>query len=149
MAAQKQMILHKFYIYDSGVELGDELGGLRVREDEGDDKGLYVLAPHLTMQYWIDQGLVGEKPLGELSGEAKGMLAQITRGRSEKPDDRPKRVGRLDKRMQSGAPSLYNQPATVERKKRRKDRQKDRKKGEKQPKRPEPKQAPILGTPAE
>ena len=50
---------------------------------DDDDKGNYVLAPYLTMQYWIDSGLVGEKPVGELSGEAKALLAQITRGRSE------------------------------------------------------------------
>ena len=63
-------------------------------------------------------------------------------------------MGRLDKRVQSGAPSLYNQPASVERKKARKSRQKD-KDGDKQAKKPEPKKPEpnrpqgILGTPAE
>ena len=28
---QRQMILHKYYIYDPGVLTTDELGGLRVR----------------------------------------------------------------------------------------------------------------------
>jgi len=150
--AQKQMILQKYYIYDPGVTAGEELGGLRVRIDD-DEKGNYVLAPYLTMQYWVDAGLAGDKPVGELSGEAKTLLAQITRGRSENPDDRPRRVARLEKRGQSGAPSLYNDPPSVVRSKRRKAQKKDQK-NDKQAKKPEPKkpeqrQAPILGVPAE
>ena len=85
-------ILQKFYVYDPNVP--DMLGGLRVLTDK-DDKGgekedtRHVLAVTQQVQYWIDQGLIGEKPVGEISDKAKKLLAQITRGRSEDNDTEP------------------------------------------------------------
>jgi hypothetical protein len=92
----------KYYIYDPAVSPGDEFGGLIAKED---DKGVHVLAVSQTMQYWIDQGLAGQKPLGELGDTAKALLKQITRGRSEENDTAPKRLPKYSKQMQSGAPA--------------------------------------------
>jgi hypothetical protein len=111
-------ILHKFYIYDPGVT--DTLGGLTVMHDK-DDKGnikentKHVLAVVQQVQYWIDQGLMGEKPVGEISGSGKKLLAQVTRGRSEDNDTEPRRVPRYDKSMQSGHPVFAGQPASAAR----------------------------------
>jgi hypothetical protein len=104
---QTPRILHKFYIYDPNVS--DTLGGLTVKQDR-DDKGnpkegtKHVLAVAQQVQYWIDQGLMGDKPVGEIGEAAKKMLAQVTRGRSEDNDADPKRIPRYDRRIQSGAP---------------------------------------------
>ena len=129
MAPNRQVILQKFYIYDPGVHVGDEFGGLRVMQDEkknGDKSpgdGLYILAMPQMVQWWFDQGLVGREPLSKLSGPGKKMLAQITRGRSENPDDDPKRVPRYSKQAQSGSPVFaLSSPAVERSKKRRKDR---------------------------
>lgn len=105
-------ILQKYFIYDPGVHAGDELGRLRVLKDEKDDNGVYVLATPQMAQWWIDQGLAGKDPLSKLSGAAKSILAQITRGRSENPDDSPKRLPKYDKRVQSGAPGFALKPAS-------------------------------------
>ncbi|HET9534279.1 MAG TPA: hypothetical protein VFP43_02900 [Mesorhizobium sp.] len=132
-------ILQKFYIYDPNVP--DTLGGLRVL-DERDDKGnvkegtRHVLAVGGQVQYWVDQGLMGEKPVGEISSGAKKLLAQVTRGRSEDNDANPGRIPRYDRKIQSGHPGMAGHPAMTSRTKRRKDRKKD-----KQPKKPEPKAA--------
>lgn len=138
--ASKQVILQKFYVYDPGVRAGDEFGGLRVvKEDKTDN--LHVLAVPQMVQWWIDQGLAGREPLSKLSAGGKKVLAQFTRGRSENPDDDPKRVPRYDKRTQSGTPSFaLTSPAMQRSKKRQKDRQKDRNK-DKPAKKPEPKSA--------
>ena len=107
-------ILQKFYVYDPNVP--DLLGGLRVLQDT-DDKGnvkdgtKHVLAVTQQVQWWIDQGLLGEKPVGEISESHKKLLAQITRGRSEDNDAVPPRVARLDKRIQSGAPRFAGAPS--------------------------------------
>jgi len=83
---RKPRILQKFYIYDPNV--AETLGGLQVLEDR-DEKGAirtntrHVLAVTQQVQWWIDQGLMGEKPVGEISDTAKKLLAQVTRGRSE------------------------------------------------------------------
>jgi len=111
-------VLHKFYIYDPGV--ADTLGGLTVL-DEKDDKGnvkentRHVLAVQQQVQYWIDQGLMGDKPFGEIGDKNKKLVAQITRGRSENPDEEPRRVARYDKSMQSGHPVFAGQPASAAR----------------------------------
>jgi len=108
-------ILHKFYIYDPGVT--DTLGGLTVMHDK-DDKGnvkedtKHVLAVQQQVQYWIDQGLMGDKPVGQIGDKNKKLLAQITRGRSEDNDAEPKRVPRYSKSTQSGAPVFAGQPAS-------------------------------------
>jgi hypothetical protein len=94
--------LQKYYIYDPAVTPGDEFGGLIARKD---DNGVHVLAVLQQVQYWIDQGLAGQKPLGELSDTAKALLKQITRGRSEDNDANPKRVPKYSKQMQSGSPA--------------------------------------------
>ena len=100
-------ILQKFYVYDPNVP--DLLGGLRVLSDR-DDKGgekegtKHVLAVLQQVQYWVDQGLLGSKPVGEISDKQKKMLAQITRGRSEDNDTEPTRVPRYDRRTMSGSP---------------------------------------------
>jgi hypothetical protein len=142
-AVSKQVILQKFYVYDPGVHVGDEFGGLRVvKEDKTDN--LHVLAVPQMVQWWIDQGLAGREPLSKLSAGGKKVLSQITRGRSENPDDDPKRVPRYDRRTQSGTPSFaLSSPTTQRANKRRKDRQKDRKKDDKPPKKPEPKSATV------
>lgn len=129
-----QTILQPYYIYDPNV--GDELGGLRVKADE--KKGKFVLATPQQMQYWIDQGLAGEKPVGEISGAAKALLAQITRGRSEDNDAQPKRVPKYNREAQRGAPSLAGQPLRVRVKKAAKKKAKD----DKPPKKPEAKKNP-------
>jgi len=100
-------ILQKFYVYDPNVS--DTFGGLRVLQDR-DDKGNpkddtnHVLAVTQQVQYWIDQGMIGEKPVGQISDAHKKLLAQVTRGRSEDNDKRPGRIPKYDKRIQSGAP---------------------------------------------
>ena len=153
MAPNRQVILQKFYIYDPGVHIGDEFGGLRVMQDEkkngdkGEGDGKYILAMPQMVQWWFDQGLVGREPLSKLSGPGKKLLAQITRGRSEKPDDDPKRVPRYSRQSQSGSPAFaLSSPAVQRSTKRQKDRLKDKQKGgeKNQPKRP----APTPTTPA-
>ncbi len=144
--ANKQVILQKFYIYDPGVHVGDEFGGLRVmKEDEkknGGAENLHILAMPQQVQWWIDQGLAGREPLSKLSGAAKKLLAQITRGRSDKPDDDPKRVPRYSRATQSGSPAYaLSSPAMQRSKRRQKDRQKERQKNNKPQKKPEAKPA--------
>jgi hypothetical protein len=102
MAQVQNIRSQKYYIYDPAVSPGDEFGGLIAKQD---DKGVHVLAVSQTMQYWIDQGLAGQKPLGELGATAKALLKQITRGRSEDNDTAPKRLPKYSKQMQSGAPA--------------------------------------------
>jgi hypothetical protein len=119
---RRGVILQKFYIYDPSVNAGDEFGRLRVLED---DNGKHVLAPPLTMQYWIDQGLAGNDPLNSLSDNHKKLLAQVTRGRSES-DEEPKRVPKYSRAMQSGAPSFaltQQRSASSKAKQRRKARE--------------------------
>lgn len=119
-------IMQKFYVYDPSV--GDELGGLRVfsdKEKDGKEKDgtRHVLAVTAQVQYWIDQGLMGEKPVGELSDKSKKLLAQVTRGRSEDNDNDPVRVPRYDRKIQSGHPGFAGQPGYAKSlKKQRKDR---------------------------
>jgi hypothetical protein len=113
-------ILQKFYVYDPNVP--DELGGLRVlsdKDDKGNDKEgtKHVLAISQQVQYWIDQGLVGDKPVGEISEAHKKLLAQITRGRSEDNDTAPKRVPKYDKVTQSGSPLFAGRPTRAKKKK--------------------------------
>ena len=90
--------LQPYYVYDPNV--ADELGGLLVKSD---DKGKYVLAAPSQVQYWMDQGLLGEKPLGEISESSRKLLDQVTRGRSKDNDKRPRRVPKYSKAVQSGA----------------------------------------------
>jgi len=117
-------ILNKFYLYDPNVS--DTFGGLRVL-DERDDKGnvkentRHVLAVTQQVQYWIDQGLAGEKPIGELSDKKKKLLAQITRGRSEDNEKKPTRVPRYDRVTMAGAPTLAGH-ASRKPKKKKKDK---------------------------
>jgi hypothetical protein len=135
-------ILQKFYVYDPNVS--DTLGGLRVLQDK-DDKGNakddtnHVLAVSQQVQYWVDQGLMGEKPVGEISASHKKLLAQVTRGRSEDNDADPKRVPKYDRRTQSGSPAFAATPA---RRKRQKEKQKAKKEGKKPAPKPTP---PPLG----
>jgi hypothetical protein len=137
-------ILQKFYVYDPNVP--DTLGGLRVLEDK-DDKGnvkensKHVLAVLQQVQYWVDQGLMGEKPVGEISEAHKKLLKQITRGRSEDNDATPARIPRYDRHTQSGSPSLAGQPMRNRLKKKVKQARKDK---DKPAKKPEPKTTPGL-----
>ena len=124
------VILQPFYIYDPNV--GDDLGGLKVHD--GDD-GRHVLASPQMAQYWMDQGLLGREPVSKLSGAAKSLLKQITRGRSEDNESTPKRVPKYNKKIQSG------KPAMVVMKQRQKKRQQERKQDDKPPHKPEPKAA--------
>ena len=123
-------ILQKFYVYDPNVS--DTLGGLRVLDDK-DDKGnvkdgtRHVLAVAQQVQYWIDQGLMGEKPVGEISASHKKLLAQVTRGRSEDNDKTPTRVPRYDRRMQSGSPVFAGSPGYAHSTKQQKKAKKDKK----------------------
>ena len=125
-------ILQKFYLYDPNVS--DTFGGLRVLQDR-DDKGNpkddtnHVLAVTQQVQYWIDQGLVGEKPVGEISESHKKLLGQITRGRSEDNDARPGRIPRYDRKIQSGHPGMAGQPAKLTRSLRRKAASKGKQNG--------------------
>ena len=105
-------ILQKYFIYDPGVRAGDELGRLRVMKSEKDEDGVYFLGTPQMAQWWIDQGLAGKEPLSKLSGAAKSLLKQITRGRSENPDDLPRRLPKYDRRSQSGAPGFALKPAS-------------------------------------
>jgi hypothetical protein len=109
--AQVHLVLYPYYIYDPNVP--DTLGGLQVKED---DKGKFVLATSQMVQYWVDQGLLGEKPVGEISAAHKKLLKQITRGRSEDNDKDPKRLPKYSK-SQSGAPAYALQPSAVQRQK--------------------------------
>lgn len=141
--------LRKFYVYDPGIHAGDELGRLRVVED---DKGLHVMAPHMTMQYWIDQGMVGLVPFDEVSETGKKFIAQVTRGRSES-DDEPKKLPKYDRQIQSGAPGMaLKVPLSTQRRnamlKSRKKNEKDNKKSKKpESKKPEPKKPEDDKTP--
>jgi hypothetical protein len=160
-APRRQVILQKYYVYDPGVRANDELGGLRVR-DENDGKGLFVLAAPQMIQYWIDQGLMGEKPVGEISDAGKKLLNQITRGRTENPDETPPHLPKYDRMIQSGSPgSALKEPVSVAR---RKQMQKAKKGNDREAKRKTPEQRgrvaptpprneapkpPIMGTPAE
>jgi hypothetical protein len=136
--APTSAILQKFYVYDPGLHAGDELGRLRVVED---DKGLHVMAPQLSMQYWIDQGMAGRLPLAEVSDATRKFIAQVTRGRSESDED-PKRVPKYDKQIQSGAPGMaLKVPLSTQRRNAMlKARKKADKNGKKAaaPKKPEP-----------
>ena len=105
----RQPILQKLYVYDPSINEGDELGGLRVM---GGDDGIHVLTQATGAQYWIDQGLAGREPLAKLSGGAKTLLAQITRGRSES-DEEPTRVPKYSRATQSGAPEFAGKPVSV------------------------------------
>jgi hypothetical protein len=144
-------ILQKFYIYDPNVS--DTFGGLRVLQDK-DDKGNpkdntnHVLAVTQQVQYWIDQGVLGDKPVGEISENQKKMLAQITRGRSEDNDKSPGRIPRYDKRIQSGAPGFAGQPAysTITRNARRQKKKDERKQEAKPTPKTEPKVTPSAST---
>jgi|SRR6188768_1678162 len=128
-------VLQKFYIYDPGLHAGDELGRLRVVED---DKGKHVMAPPMAMQYWIDQGIVGRLPLNEVSEAGKKFIAQVTRGRSES-DDEPKRVPKYDKQIQSGAPgSALKVPLSTQRRNAMLKAKKKNGNGKKTAKKPEP-----------
>ena len=133
--------MQPFYIYDPNV--GDELGGMRVRQDKDGNK--HVLATVPQIQYWLDQGLLGDKPLGQISGPQKELLNQITRGRLENNEDRRKRVPKYNRKVMGGEPSfatLSSSPMHASRK-RQKERQKERNKNGKQPPRkPEPKSPP-------
>jgi hypothetical protein len=132
--------MQKFYVYDPNIP--DELGGLRVYSDK-DDKGnpkegtKHVLATMHQMQYWIDQGLAGEKPVGEISDKAKKILAQITRGRSVDNDADPKRIPKYDKVTQSGSIAQAGRPGRVKSKKQKKDK-KDKKQPQNHKRPPEP-----------
>lgn len=143
LTGKQPKILQKYYIYDPNTS--DTLGGLRVL-DETDDKGnvkegtRHVLAIPLQVQYWIDQGLLGDKPVGEISASHKKLLAQVTRGRSEDNDKTPPRIPKYDRQAQSGALTFAGQPSAVRRKKRQKGREKA--KENKPPKKPEPKPVP-------
>jgi hypothetical protein len=115
MARQKHLVLTKFYVYDPAVNVGDELGRLRVREDEDNENGKYILASPMQVQYWIDQGLLGTDPISKLGEASKALLKQITRGRSE--DEEPGRLPRYSKQMQSGEPQFAGTMAAMRRKK--------------------------------
>src|SRR4029077_20862389 len=118
--------------------IGDTLGGLQVLDG---DKGLHVLAATPMVQYWIDQGLLGEKPLTELSGSGKALLDQITRGRSKDNEKTPPRVPRYSKAAQRGGGMFTGKASTILRKrvKLRADKgKKDEKPAEKNDKRKPP-----------
>ena len=128
MATNNRPILRPYYIYDPNVP--DTLGGLQVKED--DDGNKFVLATEQMIQYWRDQGLLGDQKLGEISDKQKKFLKQITRGRSEDNDATPARLPRYSKQAQSGAPGFAGQPSPVKRKKLKLEREKV-KKGESKP----------------
>jgi hypothetical protein len=132
-------IMQKFYVYDPNVS--DTLGGLRVFSDK-DDKGnekentKHVLAVTQQVQYWIDQGLMGEKPVGDIGDKASKLLAQITRGRSTDNDAEPVRVPRYDRRTMSGSPSLAGLPMREQKKRGKKDKKPAKKPEAKSPQPP-------------
>ena len=130
--AHPQLALRPFYIYDPNVP--DTLGGLQVKED---DKGKFVLATPQMIQYWVDQGLLGDKPFSEISGAAKKLLSQITRGRSDDNNSELPKLPKYSKATQSGAAAFALQPLIASRKKRRQDSKKNGKK------KPELKSAPT------
>jgi hypothetical protein len=136
MTVRYPRILQKFYIYDPNVS--DVLGGLRVLQEK-DDKGNvkentnHVLAVSQQVQYWVDQGLMGEKPVGEISGAAKKLLAQVTRGRSEDNDVDLPRLPRYDRRTQSGSPAFAATAARAQAQKSKRERFKKAKKPEAKP----------------
>jgi len=117
-------IMQKFYVYDPNVP--DTFGGLRVysdKEKDGKEKEgtRHILAVTQQVQYWIDQGIIGEKPVGDISGAHKKLLAQITRGRSEDNDADPGRIPKYNRRMQKGSPTLAGQSMRTQRKKPKKN----------------------------
>ena len=142
-------ILQKFYVYDPGV--ADTLGGLQVMQ-ERDDKGnakegtRHVLAVQQQVQYWIDQGLMGDKPVGEIGDKTKKLLAQVTRGRSDNPDSDPVRVPRYDKSTQSGAPVFAGQPASAARFKARQQALRKRARGKEKETKPKQQATPPAPT---
>lgn len=140
----------KFYVYDSAVHAGDELGGMTAKKDDDNEDGVYVLASPMQMQYWIDQGLVGTEPKAKLTGSAKDLLKQITRGRSESEDD-PPRVPKYSRQMQSGAPMYAGTLAERRRKAQKKAetaKKKDNKAATAAPKKPTPPAPPSSTPPA-
>ena len=155
LPTRKNVILQKYYVYDPGLHAGDELGSLRILEDADNDGALHVLAASPMMQYWLDTGLVGLKPVGEISDAQRKMLSQMTRGRSDHVDDdeeyEPTKLPKYSKQAQSGAPEFAATPASVRAKqrtaaKKNKDGGKEKKQPPKKPEPPRP--APIMG-PAE
>jgi len=148
MANIKSVILQKYYVLDPGVSPGDELGGLRVLEDKDNDNATHILATPMQVQWWIDQGLLSKEPASKLSASGKKLLAQITRGRSEEPYEKPKRVAKYNKATQSGSPQFAGTPASARLKKRAKDAKKAiKEKGkDKPPKQPQPKAATPPGS---
>jgi len=129
--------LQPYFVYDPNV--GDELGGSRVFE--GKD-GRHILANPQMAQYWIDQGLLGLEPLSKLKDSAKQLLSQVTRGRSEDPDAKPKRLPKYNKATQSGAAAyvglsgLPPMSAANRQAARQKDRAEKLKEKEKEPRTP-------------
>jgi hypothetical protein len=118
--------VQKFYVYDTAVREGNEIGGIRVQKD---DDGLHVKASPSWAQYFIDQGMMGMLPQSKLKEPQKKMIAQVTRGRFTNPDEMPKRVARYTKLSQSGMPrfALQEQLSAKRKAKRRgADPRKDR-----------------------
>lgn len=107
----------KYYIYDPAVHPGDDFGGMAAKKD---DDGVHIIASPLQVQWWIDQGLLGESPKDKLPDSSKALLKQITRGRSESDED-PQRVPKYSRPMQSGAPAYAGTLAERRRKAQKKD----------------------------
>lgn len=84
MAVPAKHQLRTYYIYSPTV--GKELGAVPVVDAPAAGKGerVVVLAP-AQAQFWIDQGIIGDKPRGQLSPETKATFAQLHGG--EHPED--------------------------------------------------------------
>jgi hypothetical protein len=133
-----KLVLRPFYVYDPNVS--DSLGGLAVKED--DDGNKFVLATDQMVQYWKDQGLLGDKKVGEVSDNQKKFLKQITRGRSEDNDANPRRIPKYSK-AQSGAPGFAGMPSPVKQKKLALERSKSKKGDKAEAKSTTPKSTPA------
>jgi hypothetical protein len=107
MAVPAKHQLRTYYIY--GPTVGKELGGVPVVDTPAAGKGerVVVLAP-AQAQFWIDQGIIGDKPRGQLSSETKATFAQLHGG--EHPDDE-KAKGKQRAEAEEEQPQAAARPA--------------------------------------
>ncbi len=65
----------RFYVYDP---MKWEFGGVRTSlEGEPQDAQKVVHLTEAAAAFWIEQGVIGEKPLGERAEKAQGLTAQM------------------------------------------------------------------------
>lgn len=66
------LALGTYQVYDDAAL---EVGGVKVQVDK-DKKTRTVQMSAPAAKYWIDQGIIGEKPLAELSEEGRNLITQ-------------------------------------------------------------------------